>query len=259
MLTHEQLREFHERGVLWQRGAVDPAAVAGLRERVLAFLAERRVVPESPPPGFVVRPSVTARVMRQLEFAKTWGDDVLAAIDDLVGPGAWQPPAYAGQLLAIHHPEAGAAWKLPHQVWHLDYTAPASAARMPGVQPFLCVDRVEPRGGGTLLASGTHRLVDALRSKRGPDWPGASAAVRKSLARDVPWLGALLSLRPGEDRIARFMGQATVWGGVPLQVLEVVGEPGDVVFMHPWLLHAPSQNCGARPRMVLTERVRSRG
>jgi hypothetical protein len=258
MLTAAQREEFDARGLLWLRAAVDPERVARLRGRVLEFLAEKRAVPDSPPRGFVVLPSVTARVMRELDFAKTWGESVLGLVDDLLGAGAWLVPRHAGQLLMLTWPSPGAAWTLPHKVWHLDYPAPTAAARMPGAQVFLCVDRIEPRGGGTLFVAGSHRLVDALRRRRPPDWAGASRDVRQSLAGEVPWLRELLTVRPGEDRIARFMGRVTASGGAELQVVEAVGEPGDVLAMHPWTLHAPAPNCGTRPRMLLAERIRLR-
>ena len=72
----------------------------------------------------------------------------------------------------------------------------------------------------------------------------------------MPWFRELSSLRPGEDRIARFMSAATPFDGVALQVVELTGEPGDVWAMHPWMVHNLSPNCGARPRIVLTERIR---
>jgi Phytanoyl-CoA dioxygenase (PhyH) len=258
MLSAVQREEFGARGLLWLRAAVDPAVVADLRARVAEYLAKKRAIPASPPPRFAVNASVTAPVVRKLDFAKTWGDPVVGVIEDLLGAGAWAAPPHAGQLLMITWPSPGAEWSLPHKSWHLDYVAPAAATRMPGVQVFLLVDRIEPRSGGTLFAAGSHRLVDALRRRRPPDWPGASSEVRRSLARDVPWLRELWSQRPGEDRIARFMGGVTAADGADLQVLEAVGEPGDVLAMHPWVLHAPAPNCGARPRMLLTERIHLR-
>jgi hypothetical protein len=130
--------------------------------------------------------------------------------------------------------------------------APGALATLPGVQLFVCLDRVEPRAGATVVACGTHRRIDALRRRKGPSWPGRSADVREALKREVPWVRELCSLRAGEDREARFMRSDG-----ELQVVELTGEPGDVWVMHPWILHAPAPNCGARPRMVLTERIRS--
>ncbi|HTO08855.1 MAG TPA: phytanoyl-CoA dioxygenase family protein [Myxococcota bacterium] len=258
MLSRAQREEFEARGLLWLRAAVDPGVVADLRARILEYLAQKRAIPESPPASFVIHAARTSRLMGAFDFAKTWGDSGVAAIDDMLGAGRWLVPQHAGQLLMMTWPNPGAEWRLPHKVWHLDYPAPAAATVIPGIQVFLFVDRIEPRSGGTLFVAGSHRLVDALRRRQPPDWPGASSEVRRSLAREVPWLRELWSLRPGEDRIARFMERVSVVAGGELQVVEAVGEPADVLVMHPWVLHAPAPNCGTRPRMLLTERIRLR-
>jgi ectoine hydroxylase-related dioxygenase (phytanoyl-CoA dioxygenase family) len=195
--------------------------------------------------------------MKRVAFEELWGERVPAAIDAVLGAGRWQRPADAGQLLTVTPPEPGAEWHLPHKMWHLDYPAPAAARGPRGLQLFLCLDRVEPRAGGTLVAAGSHRLVDALRRRRPERWPGRSADVRESLRREVEWLRALWTLRPGEDRVARFLEKPAAEAGVELQVLELTGEPGDVILMHPWILHSLSANCGTRPRMVVTVRIQT--
>ncbi len=245
MLTGEQRTTFEERGVLALRGAVDPSAAAELRERVLAFIAERKLVARASEWGPMILPSATAPLVKTLGFEETWGARARGAIDDLLGPGRWRVPESAGQLLFVIHPSPGATWHLPHGTWHLDYMAPGSARGIPGVQVFLLLDRVESRAG-------------ALRRRNGPAWPGRSADVRKQLRREVPWLRELWSPSPDADRPARFMERATVFDGVSLRVVEATGEAGDVIVMHPWMLHAVSPNCGARPRIALTERIHVR-
>jgi hypothetical protein len=257
VLSTEQRARFEERGLLHLPGLVDAGVVGALRERVFAHLRERRLVPEPCPPGFAVTPSLTASVVNAVGFEAIWGASALALLDALLGAGTWHRPKHAGQLLVVTFPLSGTSWQLPHKVWHLDYRAPGALRSLPGLQLFLCVDRVAERAGGTLVATGTHRLVDALRRREGPAWAGRSAEVRSRLRAEVPWLADLASLRAGEDRAARFMAGPTLHAGVPLQVVEIAGAPGDVFAMHPWLLHAPSANCGALPRLLLTERIRT--
>lgn len=257
MLSDEQRSEFAERGIVRLAGAVDARIAGALREEVLALVAARRLAPESPAPGFAITPSRTASVSNAHGFEEIWGARVISAIDDILGAGVWHVPKHAGQLLAMTYPVRDVAWELPHKMWHLDYRAPGALAGIPGVQLFLCVDRVESHGGATLVAAGTPRLVDAIRRREGPEWPGRSADVRQALRREVPWFSELCSLRPGEDRGARFMSQSSAFAGGSLQVVELTGEPGDVWAMHPWMVHDLSANCGARPRLVLTERIRS--
>jgi Phytanoyl-CoA dioxygenase (PhyH) len=258
MLSAEERREFDERGVLRLAGLVDPRRAAALREEVLALVAARRLAPESPPPGFAVSPSRTARVSNAYGFEEIWGVRAFEAIDDLLGAGAWHVPEHAGQLLAMTWPQRDTSWALPHRMWHLDYPAPGALTGLPGVQLFLCVDRVESRGGATLVAAGTPRAVDRIRRRAGPEWPGRSADVRRALRAELPWFRELCSLRPGEDRIERYMNRASAVGAESFQVVELTGDPGDVWVMHPWMVHDASPNCGTRPRMALTERIRAR-
>lgn len=257
MLSAEQRASFEAHGLLRLPGLVETSVVAALRAQVLALFRTRGLVPDPRRPGFAVTPSLTASVVNARGFVEVWGARVPALLDDLLGAGAWHLPKHAGQLLAVTFPLSGVTWRLPHKVWHLDYRAPGALRALPGIQLFLCVDGVTPRAGGTLVICGSHRLIDALRCRAGPGWPGRSADVRRRLVAEVPWLQQLCSLREGEDREARFMQQPTSCAGVPLQVVELAGEPGDVFAMHPWLLHAPSANCGSLPRMVLTERIRT--
>jgi ectoine hydroxylase-related dioxygenase (phytanoyl-CoA dioxygenase family) len=261
VLTRSQRTTFEERGVLELRGAVEARVATDLRERVQAFVAERRLEPSGVGVFRAIHAAATAPLMKTLDFEKVWGSAVLAVIDDLLGPGRWQRPKHAGQLLALYSPHAGATWRLPHASWHLDYMAPGAARTLPGVQVFLCVDRIEPRAGATLMACGSHRLIDALRRRNGPAWPGRSADVRKQLQREVPWLRALWSPEGDGDpsRTATFMERETTFDGVDLRVIAAAGDPGDVFVMHPWMLHAASPNCGARPRMGLTERIHRLG
>ena len=67
--------------------------------------------------------------------------------------------------------------------------------------------------------------------------------------RSHPWLMALTGQAPSPaDRIAAFMDRETIVDGVPLRVVELTGEPGDMVFCHP--AHGPLRalRTGARGR-----------
>jgi len=257
MLTRAEREEFESRGVLRLPGAVQRVVAESLHAELRAHLAERGLVPERPAPGFAVNPSKLAAVANAHGFEEVWGTRALAAVDGLLGAGRWHVPKHAGQVLAMVWPQPDTRWELPHKSWHLDYRAPGGGPALPGLQLFLCLDRIEPRAGATLVAAGTPRLVDAIRRREGAEWPGQSLAVRRALQREVPWFRDLCDSRCGEDRPERFMQPSEAAEG-SLEVLELVGEPGDVWVMHPWMVHAPAPNAGARPRLALTERIRAR-
>lgn len=48
------------------------------------------------------------------------------------------------------------------------------------------------------------------------------------------------------------MDEPEVIDGVTVRVVELTGEPGDVVFMHPHLFHAPAPNRAEEPRLMVT-------
>ena len=73
-----------------------------------------------------------------------------------------------------------------------------------------------------------------------------------------PWFAALTAPPSGEDRVRRFMQEGSELDGVPVRVSEMLGEPGDVILMHPLLMHAPTPNVLQTPRMMLTQFVYSR-
>jgi hypothetical protein len=52
------------------------------------------------------------------------------------------------------------------------------------------------------------------------------------------------------DRTAAFMDKETVVEGVPLQVVELTGEPGDMVFCHPVMVHCVGPNRDEWPRFM---------
>ncbi len=257
MLSAEQRASFDERGIVRLPGAV--ARVSQRRFATRCSPGSRRAASR---PSRRLRASRSTRRSSRASRTRTasrrsGARACVSAIDEILGAGAWHVPKHAGQLLSMPYPLPGASWALPHKIWHLDYRAPGAVKSIPGLQLFLCVDRVEPRAGGTLVAAGTPRLVDAIRERAGPEWPGSSAEVRRALSHGVPWFRELCSLRAGEDRVARFMERSASFDGVSLQVVELAGEPGDVFVMHPWMVHNLSPNCGARPRLVLTERIRA--
>jgi hypothetical protein len=52
------------------------------------------------------------------------------------------------------------------------------------------------------------------------------------------------------DRVATFMDRDTFVEGVHLRVVELTGEPGDMVFCHPVMVHCRAPNRGTRPRFM---------
>jgi hypothetical protein len=255
MLTAAQRTAYDRDGFLRARGLVPAGACAAMRDELWSALDRvhgiRRDAPETwrqeMPRGLAghFRPEVCAAMatpaLREL-------------IDGLLGAGAWEPPRVRAQPLPLF-PTPG-AWDVPAQMWHLDYPVRGRPERAFAVKMLCLLAPVEPRGGGTLLLAGSHRLLERYAAEgRG----GNSSRLRRRLCRDHEWFRDLMS--PGDggtDRVRRFMAKRTVIDGVHLQVVEFTGSTGDVVLFHPWLLHNVSPNRRPTPRLMVGQNITTR-
>lgn len=244
MLTAGQHDEFRTTGLLRLRGAFPQATAEAMCDRLWEFLARRYAIHRDERSTWTVeKPAGFQPVTRSGAFRAVGGGPLCAALDALFGTGRWARPRWWGRPL-VTFPGDG-PWELPAGAWHFDFM-PASAGHRP-VQFFAFLNQVRPRGGGTLVLTGSHRLV-APYLGRGEVF--RMPRVRASLAAH-PWLRGLWE-PGGGDRIQRYMNDGTVVDGVPLRVTELTGQPGDVILMHCDCFHAAAPNRLAGPRMMLT-------
>jgi len=128
--------------------------------------------------------------------------------------------------------------------WHTD--SPRLASGQPlGVQLFGFLDVVEPGGGGTLVVTGSHRLLNKGRFMTAPE-------VRDQL-RSHGFFRRFDCEPPTEpeDR-ARLMSETHRVGDVELKVMELTGQPGDAYFTDLRLAHTGRPNSSDHPRMMIT-------
>jgi ectoine hydroxylase-related dioxygenase (phytanoyl-CoA dioxygenase family) len=141
-------------------------------------------------------------------------------------------------------------WTGPLDGWHLDadYTSPLSPPK--GLKVHAMFGDVAPRSGGMLIVSGSHRLVHRWFLEHPARHGARSAELRKSVLSH-PYLHDLCTSGNDPARSERFLRVEEV-DGIPLQVLENTATAGDVILMHPLLLHAPpAAHLGDAPRFLL--------
>jgi len=134
-------------------------------------------------------------------------------------------------------------WTVPRRIWHVDLPR-LPLPGTPGIQAFAFLDDVAPGGGGTLVATGSHRLLNGLGFVR-------SKHVKRALKREQ-WFRDLFG-DDCEDRL-RFMGRGGRVGDVDVQVAELHGKAGDVALTDIRLLHTLAPNTADVPRMMATQR-----
>jgi hypothetical protein len=253
-LTTEQRREFDDTGLVHLRNAIPEPHVCAMRETLWAELAKKSHIrpdaPEAWPEGQVFG---LQHVGRAGGFAGMMSPALCAALDDLFAPDGWERPARWGTPL-VTFPFRGRRWEVPHQSWHLDVYGELGVQHAFGeVTVFAFLDSVCSEGGATVAVAGTHRLIRELSA--GGKAKIRSADGRRLLAQTDPWLSDLWSEEPSQTRKQRFMEEGAVVRGIPVRVVEIIGQPGDLIVMHSSVLHTLSLNCLGQPRMVLRQGV----
>jgi hypothetical protein len=175
---------------------------------------------------------------------------VRGVFDDLLGKATWSPPRDWGRPL-VTFPRPG-AWEVPTRLWHWDNPGELHLDHPRALFVVGFIGPVAPKGGGTLILSGSPRLlIEHERQVPAGQRPGLGAGRWERFGRSHPWLMALTGQAPSPaDRIAAFMDRETIVEGVPLRVVELTGEPGDMVFCHPVMVHCAAPNRGTRPRFM---------
>ncbi len=182
---------------------------------------------------------------------------------DLVGDGRWfaqHQTGYWGWWPVNFAVGADQPWDVPTEGWHYDTADGATVidSNDQGLLVICLFSEIKPRGGGTLVVDGSHRVVTRFFR----DHPGLpqQEGIAKLLAMH-PYLRALTGLdaATGSDadlpRVARFMQREWRDAHDALQVSEITGSPGDVVLCHPFTLHAPSQNHAGTPRFMCNRKA----
>lgn len=176
---------------------------------------------------------------------------VTAALDAIFGSGGWQRPKPGAQVL-FSTPTAD-PWRLPDG-WHMDCGFEQPTWPVFAVKLFAFAGDVAPRGGGTLVLPGSHHLVDEYRKRYDEPPPGGKQNWRPFL-RHHPPLDLLLNAASRPDDGRSIVGERYDVNGVPIDVLELVGLPGDIVITHLHVFHASAPNTNDTPRQMLATSI----
>jgi hypothetical protein len=249
-LTSSDIQRFERDGYVVVRQAFSRADGVAMERRWWSELEDAHNIRPGDRASWRQFPGDLKAAKRDPIQARILTDRVRGVFDDLLGEGAWSPPRDWGRTI-VTFPEPG-AWEVPTRLWHWDNPCEPHFDRPRGLFVVSFIGAVAPRSGGTMILSGSPRLL--IQQERGipaNQRRNLDAGTRDRLYRCHPWLMALTGQAPSPaDRIAAFMNGETIVGGVPLRVVELTGEPGDMVFCHPAMVHCPAPNRGERPRFM---------
>lgn len=256
MVTQEQIASFHDVGYLRLSGAFPADQAAAMRAVVWRELAEVHGIEQTDPDTWRLERAIKMQgIKRHPVFAPIGGPVTCAAIDALMGAENWQPPGQWGGF-HIAFPVPGQEFFVPKKSWHVDFHYSHPPEPLFGLTAFSFLADVEPRGGATLVVSRSHRVVRAFVAGKSMAEREQFAAMRKELAHFDPWLMGLLG--PGEPDPARaqaWLSESSVVADVEVRVTELTARAGEVILMHPWLLHTVAPNCRDQPRMMRAKSI----
>lgn len=251
MLTQAQGDEFTRTGLIRIPKAAPPADVAYMRARFWEHLQHTYGIREDSQDTWTVeRPVQFKQLRRSNHFVKVGAGAIPPALDDLMGAGQWQAPEVWGAGPLVTFPTAEKEWDVPARGWHFDVPFDhTERGRVPAINVFVFVNTVLTRGGGTVILTGSHRLVE--KHSATSETLVHSPELKRRLGAAHPWLHDLWDKESRHDRIRRFMDEGAEIDGIPLRVVELTGEPGDAYLMDTRTLHASAPNVRPTPRMML--------
>jgi hypothetical protein len=260
VFSADQYAQFHETGLVRVPGAIPAEDAAAMVDRIWEHLTRSHgVVRDRMETWTVAQPAGLRAVNAAPEFTALGGAMIRAAVDDLLGAGRWLPPRRWGRLL-VTFPSSAAGWDLPRGgAWHNDFVPPRRGVGLRAVQLFMILQDLPARGGGTLVLTGSHRLVTRYIADSGQ---APHPRRLRQVLGEQPWLRDLwepsrcpsTSASAGQ-RIRRFMNDGTRIGDVGLRVVELTGRAGDAFVMHCDTFHAAAPNCHHEPRLMATDLV----
>jgi len=243
------LEHFQTHGWMRVPAAFSAADAAAMRDAVGRALEGAGIHRDRPSSWTTERPIHLQHLKTDPVFQAVRSARLRAAIDAVLEGQPYDEPKSAGAFF-LTFPSAG-HWSVPASGWHVDANYLSALAPPAGVRTHALFGDVGPRGGGTLLVSGSHRLVHKWFKEHPPPQNARSGELRL-LLRDHPYIRDLHMEGDAETRIARFMDRVEAVDSIPLQVVENTGAAGDVILLHPLVLHVAAPNARTEPRFLLS-------
>jgi hypothetical protein len=248
----QTLEHFRERGFMRVRGAFSGHEAAAMRAAVWRVLQRSNIREGDPATWTTERPTHLQELKDDPIFGAAWGPRTRAAIGQILECASCPSPRSWGGFF-ITFPHAG-EWNVPWRAWHVDARYTSTLAPPEGVRLHALMGEVEPRSGASVLLAGSHKLLHRW-FKNHPPQPGARGIDHRKSLMSHPYIRDLHEEAGADERIARFMERAEEHDGTELQVVENIGAAGDVILVHPLLLHTASLNAGRAPRFLLSGSV----
>ena len=247
--NQETFEHFRTHGWMRVRAAFSVEEAAAMRAAAWRALARIGISQSDPSTWTTERPEHLQHVKDDPAFRAVGSARLLEAIEAALEGQAYEKPKNWGALFLAFPSPSG--WSVPARGWHADANYLSALAPPAGVRTHALFGDIAGRGGGTLIVSGSHRLVHQYFTDNPPPH-GARGADYRQLLHGHPYIRDLHTEGNVDERTARFIGRAEEHDGISLQVVENTGAAGDVILLHPLVLHVSTPNTSKAPRFLLS-------
>ena len=245
----EGLEHFSVHGWMRVRAAFTAHDAAAMRAAIWRELAAAGITERDPSTWITERPEHLQHVRSVQAFRAVGSARLLEAIVAVLEGRTYAMPKNWGSPFVAFPSKH--SWGVPSSGWHCDANYLSALSPPDGIRIHALFGDVEPRAGGTLIVSGSHRLVHTFFRDNPPPASARGADYRTLLQRH-PYIRDIHTDGDGDARAARFMDRVEEHDGIALQVIENTGKAGDVMLLHPLLLHVAASNAGHQPRFLLS-------
>ncbi|MFN3652334.1 MAG: phytanoyl-CoA dioxygenase family protein [Armatimonadota bacterium] len=219
VLSCEQVEQFLRFGYVVLHDCFPRELAEAWTARAMARLGCRADDPATWPASRIHMPGVERRDLREFS-PRLWR----AACELLGGEERVRPCHVSDGFIINFRLGAGRPWRAPAPdaaAWHKDgdYFRHFLDSPEAGLLTLMLWSDLQPKGGGTFLARDSVPVVARYLAER-PE-----------------------GVRPARLEVRRLMAECR-------DFVEVTGRVGDVVLMHPFMLHAASPNHSGRPRFL---------
>lgn len=277
LLSNEQIEQFIEKGWVKIEEAIPHGASLKAQEEIWEILFERYQIDKLNKKSWSKSFIQLSENYKHGAFQACNSEKLILGIEELLGEGrieylygenfsfGWWPINFSlGNQ---------SNWNIPIGGWHWDGMHFRHFLNSPeqGILLLIFFSDVSERGGGTLVAEGSHKIVARFLSQfpEGIEYKDAIPLLNRS----HPWLAELtnsfgdvtdsdvkliyttdqinMDKFNAEDRIEKFMNRTYIDNeSTKLRIVEMTGKAGDVVLCHPFLYHSGSPNHSNTPRIM---------
>lgn len=231
VLTPAQVEQFVELGYTLLSEAFPREVAIAIRRAVLEKINAR----EDDPATWTMRRNHIADSYSGEPFMSACTARYNASLDDLMGESRWVPIRNLGWWPVLFPGYDSPPWRPLDDEWHIDGGFFHHHLDSPeqGMLPIFIFSDIGPGDGGTAIAVGSHKVcARVLRDAQPAGLPQAE-----------------LSKRVKEEC---FRGQPSQASG---RVVEAQGRAGDILLLHPFMLHTVSINTGKAVRVICNPHV----